>query len=537
MREILEKIFGKYEPRVFYPFAGLLVVGVIGMAAAPETVKKVFDVLSHFFIFQCGWAVQLLAVVAIGTCFFLMVSSNGKIKLGRPEDKPEFSTFAWVSMMFCCGFGMTMWMWCAGEIFYHMYGFDLLKDQGTAGTPKAIISGLQFVWLDNSLHGWSVYSIGAIAIAIPAYRLGLPLNLAGGLYGIMGEKCYTSRWGNAVDVAGALASVGSVATALGMGMAVITQGLQNILDLPEIGQNGQYIALALMTAGFIFTAVVGVEKGMSRMSRVNMYFSLIIVLFIFVVGPTTFIFTTITEALGEYINSFFALSLYGDTMNFVPVLNEAGESIILANGKELMEWKNRGHMNWWLVFYIIWWVAFVPSCGGFLARISKGRTIRQYLAGAVLVPCLMVVLFFGSWSATAVNLNFSNILDMNDIVQNNFGGAIYAILQEYPLAKLSMVMVFLSVLMYGITTYDSFSQFVAVQLSGGRIDTKPTMRILVGLTMGFLGLVAVISGRLEVLKGLTIVLGGPFCLVLIAYLVSIYKLLPRCRNGELGPID
>ncbi len=537
MRAVLEKIFGKFDPGVFYPYTIILIIGVVGMAVSPDTVKAIFDAITNFTIFKCGWLVQVVAIVTILTCLFLMFSSYGNIKLGAPEDKPEFTTFSWISMMFCAGFGMTMWMWCAGEIFYHMFGFDWLADEGIQGSPKSIVKSLQYVFMDNSFHGWSVYALGAVAIALPAYRLKLPLNLAGGLYGILGKKCYDSAWGRVADVLGALASVGAVATALGMGMALITSGIGKIFNMPDIGLTGQYIALFAMTAGFIFTAVIGIEKGMSRMSQVNIVFSFVIFAFIIVVGPSTYIFTVVTEALGEFAHTFFSLSLWGDSMNFVPVVNAAGDPVMLENGKQLMEWHNRGYMNWWLVFYIIWWVCFIPPCGGFLARISKGRTIREFMAGAVIVPCIMVFIFFGSWSAVAANLHFSNIVDLNAVVQNNFGSIIYVVLEQYPLATLSMTIVFLSVLMYGITTYDATSQYVAIQLSGGRIDTAPAMRILVGLTMGLLGFAAVVSGRLSVLKGLTIVLGGPFVLVLIAYLISVYRMVVMAKRGEMGPVD
>ena len=533
MRAILEKIFGEYDPMVFYPFVALLAFGVAAMAISPEGVLAVFNAITNFTLFKMGWFVQLLAVVVILSCFFLMASRYGDIMMGRPGDKPEFSTVAWISMMFCAGFGMTMWMWCAGEIFYHMFGFDMLADQGIQGTPKSIIKGLQYVFLDNTLHGWCVYAIGAVAIALPAYRMGLPLNLAGGLYGIMGEKAYSSVWGRVVDVLGAIASVGAVATALGMGIAILTNGIQSILGI-DVGVAGQYVALTALTVGFLITAVIGIERGMARMSQLNLYFSLAILAFIMIVGPSTYIGTMVSETVGEYLNSFFSLSLWGDSMNFVPVLNEAGEQIMGASGQPVMEWKNRGYMNWWLVFYIIWWIGFIPPCGGFLARISKGRTLREFMAGAVLCPCLMVVLFFGSWSGASSFLHFTGVVDMNQVVQNNFGGAIYAVLEQFPAAKLSMVVVFLSVLMYGITTYDATSQYVAIQLSGGRIDTKPTMRVLVGVTMGLLGFAAVVSGRLNVLKGLTVVLGGPFVFVLLAYLYSVFKMVAKARRGEMG---
>lgn len=533
MRSILEKIFGKYDPMVFYPFVGLIIFGCIAMAVTPDGVLAVFNAITNFTLFKMGWFVQLLAVAVIISCFFLMASRYGDIMMGQPGDKPEFSNISWISMMFCAGFGMTMWMWCAGEIFYHMFGFDLLADQGVQGTPKSIVTGLQYVLLDNTFHGWGVYAIGAVAIALPAYRLGLPLNLAGGLYGLLGEKAYSSVWGRVVDVLGAIASVGAVATALGMGIAILTNGMNSIFGL-DVGMTGQYIALALLTVGFIVTAVIGIEKGMSRMSQVNLYFSFAILVFIMVVGSTTYIGTMITQTVGEYFNSFFSLSLWGDAQNFVPLLNEAGEPVLGESGQALMEWKNRGYMNWWLVFYIIWWIGFIPPCGGFLARISKGRTVREFMAGAVLAPCLMVVLFFGSWSGASSWLHFTGAIDMNAVVQNNFGGAIYAVLEQFPMAKISMSVVFLSVLMYGITTYDATSQYVAIQLSGGRIDTKPSMRVLVGLTMGLLGFAAVASGRLNVLKGLTVVLGGPFVIVLIAYLISVFLMVRKARRGEMG---
>ena len=519
MKKLLTSIIGDYDSKIFYPFMAAIIIGVIISACFNQEVLSLLSAGSTFLLFNLGWFLQLLALVLIIFSFVVIASRYGDIKLGTPEDKPEFGLFAWVSMMFCAAFGMTMWMWCAGETMYHLFGFDLLKNQGHAGTSRGIATGMSFTFLDNTLHGWALFCLGGLAIGLPAYRKKIPMNLAAGLYGLMGDKCISSRWGRVVDIVGAVASVGGVAGALGMGIAIMTSGLANVFGInAPAGKEAvvEIICLALLTVFFIFTAVLGIEKGMKRLSVINIYFSIAIMILVFVLGPTTFIGTAVTHGLGEFINNFFSLSLWGDVGNF-----EDGQ------------WVNRGHTNWWLAFYILWWISYIPFCGGFVARISKGRTLRQYFLCAVLCPSAMTVIFFGTWSSLSAYLQFTGAVDVWAHMGTDFGSTVYVVAGALPGGKFLMFLIFCSVIFYGVTTYDSTTQFVAIQMAGGNVNTKAPLRVFVGLVIGAMGLLALSTKNLDILKGLPVVFGAPFVIVLIAYFISIIKMLGMCQRGEM----
>lgn len=519
MKKLLTPIIGEYESKIFYPFMLVIIIGVIAAGLQKDAILGALSTTNNWLITNCGWFLQLLAVVLILFTFVIICTKYGNIKMGKPEDKPEFSLPAWISMMFCAAFGMTMWMWCAAEIMYHIFQFDLLADQGIQGTGRTMSTAFAYMVMDNTLHGWALFALGGLAIGLPAYRKGIPMNLAAGLYGIMGEKCTTSKWGRVVDIIGAVASVGGVAGALGMGIAILTSGMKAIFGFEASGDNKmtvELICLFILTGFFIITAVVGIEKGMKRLSMLNISFSIAIVAFVFIFGPTVYIGTAITQGLGEYINSFFALSTWGDAGNFV-------------DG----EWKNRMYMNWWLIFFIMWWISYIPFCGGFVARISKGRTLREYFLCGVLCPSLMTVIFFGTWSSLAAYLQFTGGADVWGAINNDFGSTIYVVAGSLPFGKIVMFLVFCSAVFYGVTTYDSTTQFVAIQMAGGNIHTKAPLRVFVGLVIGGMGILALSTGQLNLLKALPIVFGAPFVIVLMVYFYSIIKMLGMCDRGEM----
>ncbi len=521
MKEMVNKLFGEHDAKIFYPFLLVIVLGFIVITIKPDQVLIVLKTLNEWIIFNLGWLLQLMALVAIGFAFVMIMGKSGDIKLGTPEDKPEFSTFSWVCMMFCAAFGMTIWMWSAGEIMYHLFQFEKIADSGNAGNAKGVPEALQYVFMNSSFHGWALFALGGAAIALPAYRKGLPMTLAAGLYGLMGEKTVHSTWGRWVDILGAVASIGGVAGSLGIGIAVLAAGIKNIFGLTEpVNFMGQIMILLAIIGGFIISAVVGIERGMKRLSLLNIYISIAIAIFVCVMGPTIYIFTTITAGLGQFMNNFFSLALWGDTGNFVEMQGQ-------------MAWQPRGHMNWWLVFYIMWWVSYIPFCGGFVARISKGRNLREFFLGAVLAPSALTILFFGVMSSASAYVQLTGQVDVWDMVQNDFGSAVYAILSVLPWAKLAMVLVFMSAILYGITTYDSTTQYVAIQMSGGNPYPKTTLRVFVGFIIGAIGLSALIAGKMDVLKALPVVFGMPFVVVLIAYFISLIKMLGMVKRGEL----
>ena len=514
MKQVLTAVFGEHEGKVFYPFLIILsiIIGVLLVDQAAFT--ACFSSLTKWLIFDFGWAFQLGTFVAILFCFWLMFSSYGEVKLGTPEDKPEFTTLAWVSMMFASSFGLVMWLWYSAEIIYHLFESSRIADMGLTGQAAGVPVALQSVFMDWGFHGFALFGIGGLAVALPAYRQGKPMNLAGGLYGILGERSYTSIWGFLTDIAGALGAFGGTAAAMGLGLTVISCGIKDLTGI-DIGLGPQVGIMLFLVLAFILSSVSGVDKGIRILSLVNIYITAALCVFLFIAGPTNYIFVTITEALGRYINYFADFSLWGD----------AGSIVDGA-------FKPRGWQNWWLVFYVVWWTSYIPFCGGFVARVSRGRTVREFLLGAVIAPMAIAFLCFGAWGSTSAFMQITGAVDMYQQIQTNFGGTIFRLLHELPLASLSIPLVMISSTIYGITTYDSTTYFISMQLSGGQLNPKMSMRVLVGLLIGAAGVTFLTIGDFNGLKSLGIVAGAPFFVVLMAYMYSIGRMVVMAKQGK-----
>ncbi len=515
MKQILEPIIGKFDSKMFYPLTILLTALLSFIIIDNKGFQAVFDATNKWLIFNCAWMFQLVTFICIVFGFWLAFSKYGNLKLGRDEDKPEFTTMEWVSMMFSAGFGISMWMWCSAEVIYHLYTSAAVIDAEAVGKAQGVPIALQSVFMDWTLHGWMLFAVGGFAVAFPAYRLGKPMNLAAGLYGIFKDKSFTNGWGKATDVAGAIAALGGTAAALGFGLMMISYGVKTLFGI-EIGFMGKVIAMALLVAAFVASAASGIQKGIKLLSLANIYMSIVLCLFLLFAGPTNYIMTTITEALGLYLNNFTSLSLWGDAGTFV-------------DGA----WKSRGWNNWWLVFFILWWASYIPFCGGFIARISKGRTVREYILGSVILPTIITMLFFGIWSAASAHIEITKAAPIWDFIQNDFGSTIYEVLKQYPFSTVTCAFVFLSSILYGITTYDSTTFFISMQVSGGEADPKIGMRIMWGAVIGGLGLIFLSIGNFDAMKALAIVCGAPFFGVLMVYMVSIVKMLKMADNGEM----
>lgn len=515
MKAMLESFWGEYDEKIFYPLIIILAAVLAFIIADHKTFMSIFDAINSWLIFNLAWLFQLVTFVCICFGFWLAFSKYGKLKLGKENESPEFSTMAWVSMMFSAGFGISMWMWCSAEVIYHLYTSSIVSDAGATGKPEGVAMALQSVFMDWGIHGWMLFAVGGFAVAFPAYRLEKPMTLATGLYGILKTKTFTSKWGKATDVVGAIAALGATATSLGFGLMLISYGIESIFGI-EMGFAGKAIAMVMLVAAFVTSAVSGIQRGIKYLSLANIYMSIVLCIFLITAGPTNYILTTMTEALGRYVNYFAEYSLWGDSRTFVDGV-----------------WKSRGWNNWWLVAFIVWWASYIPFCGGFIARISRGRTVREFILGSVLLPTLLTIIFFGCWSAASAHLEITQTAPIWEFIQKDFGSTIFEVLKQYPLSTVTCGFVFFSSILYGITTFDSTTFFVAMQVSGGEKEPKITMRILWGSVIGVIGLIFLSIGNFNVMKSLAVVCGAPFFIVLIAYMISIIKMLKMASDGEL----
>ena len=336
-----------------------------------------------------------------------------------------------------------------------------------------------------------------------------------------GDKAYSSIWGKLADFFGAFAAIGATATPIALGIGLIVSGFDKVFGI-ELGLPGKILILVAMVVAFVSSAMSGVKRGIKILSVINISLSMVLFVVLLVIGPTNFIISTIGEAFAWSINNFLELSLYSDVGTFA--VNEAGNPT---------KWAPGGWQNWWLVFYILWWAGYATFCGGFTARISRGRTVREFVLGSILGPGFITLLLFGIMGAISAHAEVTGLAPMWETVQNDFGAATYVILESMPWGSVTMAFVMASAAVYGVTTYDSTSYFIAMQVSGGNPNPPLVQRALWGSVVGVMGLTFLIIGDFNAIKGLSIVAGTPFFFFLMAYIPSIMKMLKMSKNGEM----
>lgn len=511
----LRRVLGDYDEKVFFPVVGLLAVVGIALAADAEEARRLFENINRWLVLNLSWVFLFGVAVVVGFTVWLAFSRYGSLRLGTDDDRPEFGFVAWVSMMFSAGFGLSTLMWCAAEPLYHLYESSWTIDAGTAGTGAGVPQAMLLTWFDWGIHGWALFAVGGLAIAFPAFRKDKPMNLGIGLYGLLGERSQYGFWGKLTDVLGIFSTLGGNGASLAFGVLAIAYGIRHLTGL-EFGMAGTLIAMSMIIVAFILSAVSGLSRGIKYLSLINVYLGLGMLVFLLFTGPTGYLLNLFTQTFGAYWSNIVTLSFWSDAGNFVDGTYE-----------------QRSWLNQWVVFYWLWWVSYIPFCSGFIARISRGRTIREYIIGTVLVPVLMTMVLFSIWGGNSTYLEVTGGAPMWEEVQMDFGSTLYALLENFPLSGLMSGLVFFSIVTFGVTTSDSASYFISMQVSKGDLNPRIAMRILWGCILGGIGLILLATGSLDALKAMAIVAGAPFFLVVMAYMLSVVKMLRMADRGEL----
>jgi choline/carnitine/betaine transport len=507
-----EKILGKYDVALFWPVL-LSFVAIILMALAfPEATGKTLVTVRNFLIFNFSWAFLLGVGATLFFCIFLAVSPFGDLKLGKDEDKPEFTFNAWISMLFSCGLGIGFVFYSVAEPITHLYQSSHVIDMGAVGKAAGVPKAIEMTLLDWGIHGWALFALAAWAIAFPAYRLGKPMVVSTGLYGLLGDRCNTSIWGRIADMLGALGTIGGNAAMIGLGVASISFGIQTLfgIELSAFGKTAVMIGLIVM---YVISACSGVERGIKYLSLINMALAgcVLLALIFFGHAPAQYLFNMMTQMCGDYFSGILEYTFWSDAGNF-----------------EQRDW-----LGWWMVFYWLWWISYIPFCGGFIARISKGRTLREFMFGVIFVPFILTILWFSVWGGSAAFAEVSGALPLWENIQANPESGVYSLLGGMPGGWFISLVVLINIVIFAVTTSDSASFFVAMQMSKGALNPKVSMRLLWGVVIGFTGIIFQLTGGFNAIKSLAIVVGAPFFFVGIAFIFSTYTMLKRAKAGRM----
>ena len=501
---IFKRFLNSFNKKIFLPISILYICMCILALLAPESTSKTFTTIRNLILSNFSWLILLAGSTAVLCAAWMALSPYNKMKLGGADERPEFSFFAWVSMLFCAGLGTGFVIFGVAEPLYHLHNAISVVDGGHTGKLTGVPETIRLSIVNWSLFGWSFYAVAGWAIGYAAYRHNKPLRTSSGLYGIVGEKCNDAWYSKIVDVLAGISTIGGVALMIGLGVASISYALFVLFGI-TLTPMGKLLTILALIIAYIISSVTGLSKGMLLLSESNIYIALGLMCFVLIVGPAPIVYllNLMIESTGLYITG-------------VP---------------KTLFWTDAGHISpraWlgeWFIFNMLWMVTYIPFMGGFIAKISRGRTMREFVVGTVLVPTLMTVLWFSVWGGTSCFIEINDILPLWDVVQKNPEQGLYELLRILPLGWWLCLMAFVCFCLFAITTADAASYSVAQQTALSMEAPCIIARVYWGCLIGITGVVFQVAGGFTAIKSLAIVMASPFALISFAYAASIIKMM------------
>ena len=501
----MKKLLGDYYRGIFWATIIVTAVIVAYGIAMPEQFAAIWNKLNDAICVNFGWYYLLLVNIMIGFLVWLIFSKYGKLRLGNPEDRPEYSNFSWIAMLFSAGVGVGLIFWGVAEPILHFMETPYLTEPGSADSVRTALGISTMHW---GIHGWACFSLVALAIAFAAYRLGQPLTVSGGLYGLLGDKV-RGNWGKAVDFFSAFATIAGISTTLGLGVMSVAYAAEYLFGMTNT-MILNVIIMILMCAVFILSSAAGVKRGMARLSTLNVYLSIAMMFLILFLGPTRFILNCVTLNIGGYLTNLPYMSFWTDPVN------------------------QTGWLSWWTVFYWGWWIAWTPFVAGFIAKISKGRTVREFLIGVLLVPTALTILWFGILGGAAIFSQINGITDMYGAISESSAAGLYVLFSSYPIAYILTLIVMINMITFVCTSADASAFYCAAVMNKGAVEPKPAMKVLMGIVIAVTGLVLLQGGGLRSLQTMSIVAAFPFSFIMILTFPSIIKMFRKDYESIYG---
>ena len=492
-----------------FTFSMVLVI-LLGIAIPlmlfPEQGKTWVGIARAFVSDNFGFAYLTFGVLAMLFVLYIVFSDIGKIKLGRPEETAEFSTGSWAAMLFCGGIGASILYWGLIEwaYYYQSPPFGI-----TGGTPDAIRWATTYGMFHWGPVAWAIYLVPAIPIAYFYYVRQTPvLKVSQTLMPLLGEKRANSNWAKMLDVLFVFGMVGGGATTLGLASPLINEGLYNLFGLPR-NVTMQIVVLLITTMIFAYSAYQGLKGGIQKLSNINFYLAVAFLLFVLVVGPTVFILNTGLEAIGRSITEMPRMMTYVEPFRDF----------------EAFGFQNITFPQDWTVFYWAWWLVFAPTIGLFIAKISRGRTIRNMVVGSMFygsLGCAMFMIILGNYG---LYLQMSGAVDVIGILNNESPtAAIFSILNSLPMSYLVVgVFTFLATI-FTATTFDSIS-YILASVVQREVDDEPHRwnRLFWAFTLCLLPAILMFLGDLQTLQTASIIAGAPLIIILSMMMISVIK--------------
>ena len=455
----------------------------------PNSFEVSFNALYEVLVTNVGWFYMIVMFALVVFAIWIAFSKYGKIKLGDDNSEPEHSNISWFAMLFSAGMGIGLVFWGVAEPLNH-YVSPLSAEGGTVEAAQFAFNKSFFHW---GFHPWAAYSVLALALAYMQFRKKKPAIISSIFIPLIGEERARGPIGKTIDILAIFATVTGVATSLGLGTLQINSGLNHMFNVPE-NNLSQVLIVVIVTILFMMSALTGLNKGIKILSNTNVILAGIILLSAFVLGPTILITNTFTQEVGSYIGSFiqdsFHLSAHEDTSWF-------------------------GN---WTIFYWAWWIAWAPFVGTFIARISKGRTIKEFVLGVLIAPAMVSFFWFTTFGTLGIELG----PEIAATAIESTSTAFFVVMESYPLGTLISLVAVLLLCTFFITSADSATFVLGMMSSNGALTPSNQKKVLWGVIQSLLALSLMLVGGLEMLQTAAIVAAFPFAIILAIAMYSLY---------------
>lgn len=501
----VNRYFDVHKP-VFWPSVVLIAIIITVTLWAGEAAEETFESIRVGITNWASWLFVAAVNIFIGFALYFAFSKYGSIRLGGEKAEPDFSTISWFAMLFSAGMGIGLMFFAVAEPMWHL----LYPPYAEAGTTAAMQDAMGITFLHWGLHAWAIYAIVALALAFFAFNRKLPLSFRSVFYPILGDRI--EGWsGDLIDILAVLATLFGLATSLGLGAAQAGAGIEYVFGL-ENTTNLQILIIIGVTSVAVVSVVLGIDRGVKVLSEFNIRLAGLFLLFILVMGPTLYILGSFLQNLGHYAQNFPTYSFWTQT------------------------YEEGSFMSTWTVFYWAWWISWSPYVGMFIARISRGRTVKEFVLGVLIVPTILTFLWMSGFGGSALYLETNGIAEIAAAVESDQTTSLFILLDQFPWSIVTSFLAIILVLSFFVTSSDSGSLVVDGLTSGGKLDAPVGQRIFWASTEGVVAAVLLLGGGLGALRAGAISTGLPFVIVLLFMCYSLQLGLKR-EHRDLLKID